>query len=281
MVNRRQFLFTSAALAASPLAAGYLSGRVKLAVKYQMIDEPTLSVAEKFRLLQEIGFDGTELNTDEKIDHLEIEKAIENTGLPIHGIVNAGKPEIIPALELANRFGCSSVLTFAQTDPTKDYETNFSGWQERIRTALPYAEKFGIPLCVENVRASFLDRAEEMARFIDSFDSPMVKSYFDLGNTITWSEQSAEHWAMTLGHRIEKLDIKDRGHAEFGDVKTKREGAVGTNGGEVHWERVRKHLEEVEYRGWATAEVAGGDRIRLRRMKDWMEDVLSILEFIN
>ena len=276
MVNRRQFLFTSATLAAGPLAAGYLSGRVSLAVKYHMIEKPTLSVVEKFRLLQEIGFDGTELKSDEKIDHAEVEKAIESTGLPVHGIVNAGKPEIIPALELAKQFGCSSVLTFAQTDPKKDYDQNFTEWQGRIRKALPYAERFGIPLCVENVRASFLNRAEAMARFIDSFDSPLVKSYFDLGNTITWSEQPAEHWAKTLGSRIGKLDIKDRGHTEFGEVKTKREGVIGTNGGEVHWERVRKHLETIEFSGWATAEVAGGDRTRLLRMKEWMEDVLDL-----
>ncbi|MDF1824334.1 MAG: sugar phosphate isomerase/epimerase [Verrucomicrobiales bacterium] len=276
MLNRRQFLFTTAVLASPPLTAGYLNKRVKLAVKYQMIEEPTLSVVEKFKLLQEIGFDGTELQADEKIDPAEIEKAIERTGIPVHGIVNAGKPDIIPALELANRLGCSSVLTFAQTDPKKTYAQNFADWQGRIRKALPYAEKSGIPLCVENVRASFLNRAEEMARFIDSFDSPMVKSYFDLGNTITWSEQSAGHWAKTLGSRIGKLDIKDRGHAEFGDKKKAREGVMGTNGGEVHWERVREHLKEIEFSGWATAEVAGGDRVRLTRMREWMRDVLDL-----
>ncbi|MDF2375941.1 MAG: TIM barrel protein [Verrucomicrobiales bacterium] len=225
-MNRRQFFIASSGLAISHVAAGYLNDRVKLAVKYHMIDEPALSVLKKFRLLQEIGFDGTEIKTDETVDPVEVETAIAETGLPVHGIVNAGNPEILPALELAKRFGCSSVLIFAARLPGKDYDQNFGTWQTLIRTSLQKAEEYGIPLCVEHVKASFLDRAEEMVRFIDSFDSPMVRSYFDLGNTITWSEQPAEHWAEILGRRVCKLDIKDRGNAEFGEFRLKRKGIV-------------------------------------------------------
>jgi hexulose-6-phosphate isomerase len=115
-----------------------------------------------------------------------------------------------------------------------------------------------------------------MVSFVDFFESPVVRSYFDLGNTITWTEQPAEHWAEVLGKRVYKLDIKDRGHAEFGEAKLKREGAVGTNGGEVHWERVRNILDQNDFSGWATAEVTGGDRKRLKRMAGWMRDVLEL-----
>lgn len=275
-MNRRQFLIGSTGLVASSGIAGYLEGRIRLAVKYHMINEPTLTVVDKFALLREIGFDGTELKTDEKVDHTEIERAIGETGVPVHGIVNAGNQEIIPALELAHRLKCESVLSFAQTQPDLSYEENFAFWQDLVRKALPTAEQHGIPICIENVRASFLDQAEEMARFIDSLDSPMVRSYFDLGNTITWSEQPAEDWARILGKRVQKLDIKDRGHPEFGEAKLKREGVVGSNEGEVHWERVRTLLEGNEFSGWATAEVPGGDRTRLARMKAWMEDVLDL-----
>ena len=278
MIDRRKFLAGFGGMSGSLAFAGPLDGKIRLAVKYHMIQEPELNVSEKFSMLREIGFDGTELKADEEVDHAEVLDAIQATGVPVHGIVNAGEPEIVPAVELANKLGSESVLSFAREFPDLGYEENFRLWQGHVREALPLAEKHGIVICIENVRATFLKEAEEMARYIDSFDSPFVKSYFDLGNTITWTEQPAEHWAAVLGERIHKLDIKDRGHAEFGEAKTAREGAIGTNGGEVHWERVRAELAKVDFSGWATAEVPGGDRGRLARMRGWMRDVLDLSE---
>ncbi len=275
-LSRRSAILGSMACLSGLAMAGPLSGRIRLAVKYDMILEPDLSVREKFELLRDVGLQGTELKTQAPVDHDEVVAAIQATGIPVHGIINASDPEIIPALKMAKRFECDSVLTWAREDPALSYEENFEVWQGHVGKAVPLAEELGINLCVENVRATFLKTGEQMAEFIDSFESDRVKSYFDLGNTISWTEQSAEDWASALGHRIYKLDIKDRGHAEFGDPKTKREGVVGTNGGEVHWEKVRAILNELEFTGWATAEVRGGDRARLERMAAWMRDVLDL-----
>lgn len=241
-----------------------------------MILEPELSVKEKLEMLREVGFDGVELKVDEKIDPSEIEAASRQTSFPVHGIVNASYEDIRPAVELAHRLGCDSVLVLAREFPDITYGENFARWQKNVRAVLPLAENYGIKLCIENVRATFLKTAEKMVSFIDSFESPVVRSYFDLGNTITWTGQPAEHWAEVLGERVYKLDIKDRGHSEFGEAKLKRDGAVGTNGGEVHWERVRKILDRNNYSGWGTAEVPGGDRERLKRMAGWMRDVLDL-----
>jgi len=282
--NRRQFLKSSAGLAVLgsipllPLAAkrGPLAGKIKIAVKYHMIAARDLSVVEKFRLLKEIGFDGVEVKTDHAADVSQFVKAIEATGLPVHGVIHSSKPDIASAVRFAKQLGGDSVLVLAGEDPNISYDENFRQWQRRVREAIPMAEESGISLCIENVRATFLKTGEEMARFIDSFDSPFVRSYFDLGNTITWTEQSAEHWARVLGKRIYKLDIKDRGHREFGDAKLKREGiTTGTDGGEVNWESVREELNRVSFSGWATAEVAGGDRKRLMGIAGWMRDVLD------
>ena len=284
--DRRQFLKSTAGLAAlgsilfSRLAAkpGPLSGRIKIAVKYHMIAEPELGVVEKFRMLKEIGFDGVELKTDEPVDMNEIVKASEQTGLPVHGVINSSNPDIVRAVNLAKQLGGDSVLVLAKEDPKKSYGENFHHWQRLVRKAIPIAEKSGIYLCIENVRATFLKTGEEMARFIDSFDSSFARSYYDIGNTITWTEQSAEHWAQALGSRVYKLDIKDRGHREFGDVKLRRKGiATGTDGGEVNWVRVREELNSVSFSGWATAEVKGGDRKRLTGIAGWMRDVLNLV----
>ena len=114
-----------------------------------------------------------------------------------------------------------------------------------------------------------------MARFIDSFDSSAVGAYYDTGNTITWTRQSAEHWAHVLAQRIQKIDIKDRGHADFGDANLRSATAQGTDGGEVHWTNVRHELTVNNFQGWATAEVKGGDRKRLQDIATWMNSVLN------
>jgi sugar phosphate isomerase/epimerase len=64
------------------------------------------------------------------------------------------------------------------------------------------------------------------------------------------------------------------GHPEFGDAKMAVKGAVGTDGGEVNWKAVRGELAKVRFDGWATAEVAGGDRHRLGGIAAWMNLVL-------
>lgn len=284
--NRRQFLKSSAGLAALssvpflPLDAkpGPLAGKIKIAVKYHMIAARDLSVVEKFQLLKDIGFDGVEVKTDHAADASEFLTALEATGLPVHGVIHSSKPDIASAVGFAKQLGGDSVLVLAGEDPKISYDENFRHWQGRVREAIPIAEESGIYLCIENVRATFLKTGEEMARFIDLLDSPFVRSYFDLGNTITWTEQSAEHWAKTLGSRIYKLDIKDRGHPEFGDAKLKRKGiTTGTDGGEVNWASVREELNRVSFSGWATAEVAGGDRKRLAGIAGWMRDVLDLV----
>ncbi len=279
--SRRKFILSVAptilALENSCQAKGALTGKIKIAVKYQMIQEPDLSPLEKFRLLKKIGFEGVELKTNEKIDPDEIVRAIDDAGFPVHGIINSSDPDIARAVERAKLYGSNSVLVLAKEDKEKTFGENSSHWQGLIRKAIPLADKHGITLAIENVRATFLKTGEDMAEFIDSFKTPIVRSYFDLGNTITWTEQSAEHWAAALGNRIFKLDIKDRGHSVFGDEKLKRPGiTTGTNGGEVNWEAVRTHLDKIQFSGWATAEVAGGDRKRLTEMAAWMRDVLDI-----
>ncbi len=69
-ISRRRFLWSTTALAATPaigVNAGPLAGRIRIAVKYQMIQEPDLSVKQKLEMLREIGFDGVELKVDDKV----------------------------------------------------------------------------------------------------------------------------------------------------------------------------------------------------------------------
>ncbi len=280
--DRRGFIATTCTAASAVVVCRSSSAqeetakpKIRKAVKFHMVTDK-LSVLEKFELLKDLGFDGTEIPTGSKFDQREIVTAIERTGLVVHGVVNSADPNLRAAVDLAKNFGGDSVLVVAQEDSQHSYEQNFLRWQQLIRPLVPYAEQNEVRLLIENVRATFLKTAEEMARFIDSFDSPLVAAYFDTGNAITWTEQSAQHWANVLGRRIGKLDIKDRGHAQFGDAKLRSKTASGTDGGEVQWEQVREQLARIKFTGWATAEVAGGDRQRLAGIAAWMDQVLGL-----
>ena len=257
------------------LLAKEKDSRIRLAVKYSMIQEP-VSVLEKFGILKSADFDGVEITIAQQKDLREILRGVDATGVTVHGVVHGSSDNYQDALNLCKAVGGDAVLVVARHKPDVRYEENFKLAQDFIRDAIPQAERLGIRLLVENVRGSFLKKAEEMARFIDELKSPMVGAYFDTGNVISWTEQSAEHWVRILGRRIVKLDIKDRGHHEFGDPRTKRQGVLGTDGGEVHWQNVRKELKEINFSGWATAEVKGGNEARLKRAAKWMHGVLGL-----
>jgi hexulose-6-phosphate isomerase len=207
----------------------------------------------------------------------EVRAAVDATGIVVHGIVHGHSEEFAAPVEYCKAVGGDAVLIIAKTDRKLSHADNNKRVHTAIRAVLPLAEKHSIRLLVENVRASpHLSTAEKMAEFIDAAGSPLVGAYYDTGNTISWSKQSAQHWARVLGKRIVKIDIKDRGHKVFGDRETASKTAIGTNGGEVHWENVRKELAALDFSGWAAAEVRGGDQQRLTEMAGWMNDVLQL-----
>ena len=277
-LDRRRFLAAGAVLPVGVSKATNLLSddppRIRFAVKYNMVTEK-LSVTEKFALLRDVGFDGVEVNVRDRRMASQFGEASKSSGVSVHGVVNSFAPAIATAVEFAHELKADSVLVVAKEDPNRLYAQNFADWQKLVDAALSVAAERRVRILIENVRATFLKTAEEMARFIDSFQTDLVGAYFDTGNAISWTNQSAEHWAKVLGTRIRKIDVKDRGHHEFGDVKLKRAGIVGTDGGEVHWKNVRRELTNIHYRGWATAEVKGGHRNHLRLIQQWMQGLLE------
>jgi len=277
-LSRRDFassIVAGAALASLPSAgiAGEFTGKIKKAVKFHMVTED-LSVLDKFKLLKDLGFDGTELRTKDKADPKEVVKAIEKTGLPVHGVVNSSDPDITSAIELAKYYGGNSVLVVARYDKKKPLMESWKSTQATIRKALPAAEKHGVRVLVENVWAGFLISALDTERYVDEIDNPWFGSYFDVGNNVRWGVP--QHWIEVLGKRIHKLDIK-----EWDERKHQQEGLRAGFGSElgdgtIDWAAVRGALKKLDYRGWATAEVKGGDRARLADIAARMNRVLGL-----
>lgn len=276
-MDRRQLLaaaLSGMALPASVSRAGQFSGKIRKAVKYHMIAEE-LSVGDKFRLLSDLGFDGVEPRTADARTHLqEMIRGVEQTGVRVHGVVNSSSPEIAAAVEVARQVGADSVLLVVPTHAQGSYLDNYRQRQELIRRALPTAERHGIRLLIENVWASFLIEPLSMARFVDELDSPMVGVYFDVGNNIRWGY--AAHWIEVLGQRIGKLDIKEYSRQLQNEQGLRAGFNVEIGEGSVDWERVRGELAKLEFEGWATAEVRGGDRRRLADIAARMDRVLDL-----
>lgn len=277
-ISRRDFtsaIVAGAALSSLPsyAAAGEFTGKIKKAVKFHMVTEK-LSVLDKFKMLKDLGFDGTELRTRDKADRKEVVKAIEKTGLPVHGVVNSSDPDITSAIELARYYGGDSVLVVARYDRKKPLMESWKSTQATICQALPAAEKHGVRVLVENVWAGFLISALDTERYVDEIDNPWFGSYFDVGNNVRWGVP--QHWIEVLGKRIHKLDIK-----EWDERKHQQEGLRAGFGSElgdgtIEWAAVRAALKQLGFRGWATAEVKGGDRARLADIAARMDRVLDL-----
>jgi L-ribulose-5-phosphate 3-epimerase len=123
---------------------------------------------------------------------------------------------------------------------------------EQIRKLIPIAEETKVIIAVENVWNNLFLSPEHLANFVDSFASPWVKVYFDLGNHVKYGP--TEQWVRALGARICKCHVKDfklnpDGHGgSFVDIRD----------GSINWPAVRKALDDVGYAAWMTIEGSGG-----------------------
>ena len=72
---------------------------------------------------------------------------------------------------------------------------------------LPLARELKVIIAVEEVWNKFLLSPIEFARYVDEFESPWVKAYFDVGNVVFYGYP--QDWIRTLGARIAKVHLKD------------------------------------------------------------------------
>jgi len=254
--------------------AGEFTGRIKKALKYGMI-RGSLTVYQKMALLKKLGFDGVEPGVGDKVDPAELKEAAAAADIAIHGVVNGSVDNIPRAIDRAVFYGASSVLLVAgRVNETMSYERNYRVTQDIIRAAIPYAREKGVLLLVENVWNNFLLSPLEMARYIDELENDFVGVYFDIGNVVRmgWPE----HWIRILGPRIKKLDVKEYSRDKQNDEGLWKGFDAKIGAGSVDWAAVRAELKVLNYRGWATAEVSGGEEARLADISSRMDRVLDL-----
>ncbi|HPX86062.1 MAG TPA: sugar phosphate isomerase/epimerase family protein [Candidatus Hydrogenedentes bacterium] len=282
-MSRRTFLHTASAAAAGAMlfsstacasAQMPLAGRIKKAIVYNMFQSDA-PVVEKFRALKEAGFQGVEAQTKAPEDPAEMVAAARETGVEIHSLMHGSVDNIPSAVDRAKALGVNVILIVAgRVNEQKSYQDNYTETQAVIREALPYAAANEVTLLVENVWNNFLLSPLEMARYIDEFESPWIQSYFDVGNVVRFAWP--EHWIPVLGSRIKRVHVK-----EYSRDKQMNEGLwkgfdVEMGEGSIDWELVRKELLAIDYTGWVTAEVGGGDIERMKEISRQMDSILAL-----
>lgn len=231
------------------------------------------TILEKFQAAKAAGFDGVEVMSP--LNREEVLKAKELTGLivpsvcgslhgkyplsdPDPGIRAKGVEALKVTLEDAKIYGADTILFVpGRVSETVSYDECWDRSVAEINKVIPFAEKLDVAIAIENVWNNFLLSPLEVARYVDQFKTPIIRSYFDCGNVLVigWPEQ----WIRILGKRIARIHIKEYSR-KIADKQGKWAGfGVALQEGDNNWPAIVKALDEVGYHSWATIEQPGGD----------------------
>jgi len=301
MTSRRQFLHYTAAVTgaaltgpaafASTAAPDTLSGRLYKTLKLGMVQVGG-SLTDKFQAARAAGFHGVEVSTP-NLNIKATKEAIEASGLPVDGSVISShwnvrhtdpSPQVRAkaldalkrSLEDVHAIGGNTVLLVAGHGKDGSQDEIWKRCIDNVSQAIPLAAELGIYIAVENVWNRFMydhegdqtQTADQYVKFVDELNSPWVGLQFDIGNH--WKYGSMGDWIRQLGRRIVKLDLK--GFSRAKDSFTK----IGE--GDLDWADVRRALLEINFSGWAAAEVGGGDMNRLKEISANMDTVFGLTQ---
>ncbi len=299
-VSRRQFIH-HASLATTAVAVGGSwtasaradddakpAPRLRKTLKIGMVRVPG-SLADKFIAVRSAGFEGVELDAP-GFNVAEVKAAIEVSGLIVDGTVNANHwnvrhsdpdPEVraaalkslVDGLRATAAVGGDTMLLVPGHGKDGSPAEVFERALANISLALPVAEEVGVKIAIENVWNHFLydhdggtdQTADELARFVDAFESPWVGVQFDIGNHWKYGDPAA--WIRTLGDRIVKLDTKG--------FSRKEDKFTSISDSDIDWASVRQALEDIDFRGWVAAEVQGGDLEQLKVISRELDETLG------
>ena len=269
--------------------------RILLAPKLGMIpdnlDGRTLSLADRLSLAGDAGFDGVDFDQAGAHTIEEAREAVKKSGVFVHNAINhahwnqrltSANPEeratsrknIEHCIRLSHAAGGNGVLIVLGRGDDGPAEEIEERCRAEVKSLLPLAASLGQPILFENVwNKMFYDHdappeqtPEKFIKFVDSFNSPWVGMYYDIGNH--WKYGQPGDWIRAFGHRCVKLDVKgfSRKDNNFTDIGE----------GDLPWADVRKALDDINYTGWATAEGGGGDLARLTKVREQMQKALGI-----
>lgn len=283
--------------AEQPAAAGIVTPpagkRILLSCKLGMIAKEVggkkLSVTERLALAGEAGFDGVDFDEAGDYTPKQAREAVSQSGVFVHNAINhahwsqrltsanaedraRGRANIEHCIRVSHAAGGSGVLIVVGRGGDGAAEEIDERSRKEIQALLPLAAALGQHILIENVwnqmhyqhDAPPEQTPEQFIRYVDSFNSPWVGMYYDIGNH--WKYGQPSDWIRAFGRRCVKLDVK--GFSRAADKFTE------ITAGDLPWAEVRKALDEIGFAGWATAEVGGGGLERLVEIRKQMQEAL-------
>jgi len=281
--------------AAPPLIRPPEGNQILISPKLGMLPEEVggkkLSLVERLELAGEAGFDGVDLDQAGAHTPEEAREAVLKSGVFVHNAINhdhwnkrltspnageraEGVANIAHCLRLSHAAGGSGVLIVVGRASDGDADEIEERCRTKIRSLIPLAASLGQHILIENVwNEMFYDHnappeqgPQQFIEFVDSFNSPWVGMYYDIGNH--WKYGQPQEWIRGFGHRCVKLDVKgfSRAKDEFVDI----------GDGDLPWKQVQKALSDIGFAGWATAEVGGGGLARLKKVREQMQRAFGL-----
>jgi hexulose-6-phosphate isomerase len=253
-------------------------------------DKP-LSLADRLSLAAEAGFDGVDLDQAGEYTPEQARDAVRQSGVFVHNAINhahwqqrltsandeeraRGRANIEHCMRVAHAAGGCGVLIVVGRGSDGPADVVEERCRQEIQSLLPLAASLGQPILIENVwNQMHYDHdgppeqtADRFVKFVDSFNSPWVGMYYDIGNH--WKFGQPGDWIRAFGRRCVKLDVKgfSRAQDKFTDIGE----------GDLPWDQVRNTLKEIGFTGWATAEVKGGDLKRLAQVCQQMQEAFGL-----
>ncbi len=260
----------------------------KLGMLPKKLEGKDLSVVERLRMAGEAGFDGVDFDEAGNFTPEQARDAVRASGVFVHNAINhdhwkmrltsakqeerdQGRKNIEHCLRVSHAAGGSGVLIVlgqGGDGPAQEIEERA---RQEIKKMLPLAASLGQMILIENVWNKMMydhdappeQTPERFIRFVDSCNSPWVGMYYDVGNH--WKYGQPGDWIRAFGRRCVKMDAKGFSRATGKFVEITGEGD------DLPWADVRKALDEINFSGWATAEVGGGDVKRLTTVREQMQ----------
>lgn len=163
--------------------------------------------------------------------------------------------EIVQGMENAAALGAPMIVVHPCThldctaegnfEPMYEYNLNF------YRRLIPYAEKFGIKIAIENLRrAAVTNKPEALCRLYDELNHPAFTICLDVGHCHLHGVDPAEAIRM-LGDRLVHGCLHIHDNMGMADEHTL------PYYGNIEWESVMKALAEIGYKGNFNYEASG------------------------
>jgi L-ribulose-5-phosphate 3-epimerase len=271
--------------------------RILLSCKLSMISNKRgsleIGLVERLKMAAEAGFDGVDFDEAGKFTVEQARAAVWESGVFCHNAINhdhwnsrltspdpavraKGVANIEHCLRVSHAIGGSAVLIVVGKGGDGSAEEVDARAQTEIKKLIPLAASLGQMILFENVwNQMHYDHnqppeqtPDRYIRFVDSFNSPWVGMYYDIGNH--WKYGQPRAWLNAFGRRAVKLDVKgySRAKSDWADITSEND--------DLPWTEVQKGLDEIGFTGWTTAEVGGGGVERLTTVRKQMQKAFGV-----